>query len=184
MYKVVKYLAVVVLLLIVVFGILVAVAPTEFKVERSVEINEPKEKVFSYIKFLKNQDEWAPWTKKDPNIKQTYQGQDGEVGFITIWESDHEEVGSGEQEIKRIVQNKQLDTEIRFKDPFESITQSYIILDEVPDNKTSVKWGFTGSMPRPFNVMGIFIDMEEAVGKDFDEGLANLKSILEKREDS
>jgi hypothetical protein len=53
-------------------------------------------------------------------------------------------------------------------------------LDEVSSTQTKVKWGFTGTMPRPLNLMMLVMDMELAVGKDFDSGLSNLKSILEK----
>jgi hypothetical protein len=48
-------------------------------------------------------------------------------------------------------------------------------------NQTKVKWGFTGSMPRPLNMMLLVMDMDQAAGKDFGEGLASLKSIMESR---
>jgi hypothetical protein len=56
-----------------------------------------------------------------------------------------------------------------------------MILEPTGENQTKVKWGFTGSMPRPMNMIMLVVDMDKEVGKDFDEGLANLKSIVEKR---
>lgn len=168
-------------LLIAVIGVATMVTPTDFKVEREITINKPKTEVYSYIKLLKNQDEWGPWAKKDPNIKHEYVGTDGTVGFVSKWESQVQDVGSGEQEIKKVAEGERLDSELRFKAPFESKADAYIITEGVGDSQTKVKWGFTGSMPRPMNIMMLFLDMDAAVGKDFDEGLASLKSILDRQ---
>jgi hypothetical protein len=42
-----------------------------------------------------------------------------------------------------------------------------------------VTWGFSGKNKFPFSIMMLFMNMDKAVGKDFEEGLDNLKSILE-----
>lgn len=55
-----------------------------------------------------------------------------------------------------------------------------MITEEVDPSATKVKWGFSGSMPIPMNVMLPFMGMEESVGKDFQDGLNNLKGLLEK----
>jgi hypothetical protein len=133
-----------------------------------------------YAKMLKNQNDWGPWVKQDPNIKMTYKGTDGESGFISSWESSMENVGVGEQEIKKLDDGKRIDTELRFKKPFESSSNAYMTFEDAGAAQTKVKWGFSGEMPRPMNVMLLFMNMDKEVGKDFDAGLANLKSILEK----
>jgi hypothetical protein len=178
-----KILGILVGLLLLVIGVLAAlvfITPSDFKVEREITINKPRAEVFNYVKLLKNQNEWGPWVKKDPAIKLEYKGTDGEVGFTSSWESNVEDVGVGAQEIKKIVESSQIDTELRFKKPFESTSQAFMILDEASPTSTKVKWGFNGSMPKPLNLMLVFIDMDKEVGKDFDEGLKNLKGILEK----
>jgi uncharacterized protein YndB with AHSA1/START domain len=179
-----KILLGLVALIILVVGALVvlvfAVDPN-FKVEREIEINKPRAEVFSYVKELKNQAEWGPWIKRDPNIKLTDTGTDGEVGYVSKWDSASEEVGTGEQEIVKIVDGEQIDTKLRFKKPFESEADAFLILSDSGSDKTKVKWGFNGSMPRPMNLMLLFMDMDKEVGKDFDEGLKNLKEILEKK---
>ena len=55
-----------------------------------------------------------------------------------------------------------------------------MITEAVGENQTNVRWGFSGSMPRPLNLMMVMMDMDKAVGKDFEDGLNNLKTILEK----
>lgn len=171
--------------LIIVLGIIaiaaaVMLTPTGFKAEREVTINKPKAEVFAYAKMIKNQNDWGPWAKKDPAMKQDYVGTDGTVGFISKWDSSHSEVGSGEQEIKKIVDGERIDTELRFLKPFESKADAYLITESVSENQTKVKWGFTGDMPRPANLMLLVMDMDKEVGKDFAEGLNSLKTILEK----
>jgi hypothetical protein len=169
-----------IILLVAVAAILAFVLPTEIKVERDVTINKPRAEVFSYLKMLKNQNDWGPWYKKDPAMKQEYRGADGTVGFTASWNSTNDQVGEGEQEIKNITDGERVDTELRFKRPFESKSDAYMITEAAGDNQTKVRWGFTGSMPRPMNLMCLFIDMDKEVGKDFEEGLTTLKSNLER----
>ncbi|MBK7707659.1 MAG: SRPBCC family protein [Acidobacteria bacterium] len=178
--KFLKILGAIVLLLIAALAALVFLTKTDYKVEREVTINKPRSDVFSYAKMLKNQNDWGPWVKQDPNIKLNYKGNDGEPGFVSAWESNMENVGVGEQEIKKIDEGKRIDSELRFKKPFESTSQAYMTMEDAGPNATKVRWGFSGSMPRPMNLILLVMDMDKEIGKDFDAGLANLKTILEK----
>ena len=161
---------------------LVGLAPQEFGVEREVVVNKPKAEVFDYVKLLKNQKEWGAWQKRDPEMKIEYRGTDGEAGFVSSWESNNEEVGAGEQEILKVDPGKRIDYELRFKRPYETKGEVWITTDAAGEGKTRVKWGFKGKMPAPFNAILLFIDMEGPLSRDFDEGLANLKKILERGE--
>lgn len=184
MKKVLIAIAALIALVAIAVGVMAAIAPTDFQVEREIVINKPKAEVFEYLKFVKNQKEWGPWNKRDPNMKQTYKGTDGEVGFIAAWESNHEKVGAGEQEIKKIVEGERIENELRFKVPFESKSNGYYITESAGDDKTKVKWGFTAKAPIPMNIMFMFMDIDAEVGKDFEEGLADLKTVLEKQDSS
>ena len=178
-----KKILIVIVALIVLGIAVVAVAaivtPTECHVEREVTINRPKAAVFDYVKYVKHQNTWGPWYKKDPGMKQEFRGNDGYVGFVSAWKSDNGDVGSGEQEIKRIVEGERIDTELRFNEPFQSKGDAYMTTEATGPETTKVKWGFTTTMPRPFNVMMLAVDMDAMMGKDFEEGLTNLKRILE-----
>lgn len=178
--KILKILGGLVVLVVIALVALIFLAPADYKVEREVTINKPRAEVFAYAKMLKNQNDWGPWVKKDPNIKLNYKGNDGEPGFVSAWESSMEDVGVGEQEIKKIDDGKRIESELRFKKPFESTSNAYMTMEDAGAGQTNVKWGFTGTMPRPFNLMLLLMDMDKEVGKDFDAGLANLKSIVEK----
>jgi len=169
-----------IILLVAFVTILAFVLPTELKAERSITINKPRAEVFTYVKMLKNQNDWGPWFRKDPGMKQEFRGTDGTVGFVSAWNSTNDEVGEGEQEIKKITDGERVDTELRFKRPFETKSEAYMITVAASDNQTNFRWGFKGSMPRPMNVMMLFVDMDKEVGKDFEAGLTTLKSNLEK----
>ena len=163
--------------IVVIFIILIIAAPKNYHVNRSIVIDRALPDVFQYIKYVKNQDEWSPWKKKDPDMKQTFTGDDGTLGFVSHWEGN-KDVGTGEQEILNIEENKRLETELRFFKPWKSQSNAYIEVEEA-DGGTKVTWGFSGVNKIPFNVMMLFMNMDKAVGKDFEEGLGDLKKILE-----
>jgi hypothetical protein len=45
---------------------------------------------------------------------------------------------------------------------------------------TEVTWAMYGPQPYMAKVMGVLIDCDNMVGKQFEEGLANLKGLVEK----
>lgn len=165
--------------LIALIIILALIAPKTYKVSRSIEISRSKPEVFNYLKSLKNMDDWSPWAKKDPNMDKKFTGVDGEVGSVSYW-NGNKDVGEGEQEITRIVENERIESELRFLKPWKSTSDCFLQIDEVQAHKSKVTWGFTGNHKFPMSIMMLFMSMDKAVGKDFELGLANLKSNLEK----
>ena len=153
----------------------------DFAVEREIVVNKPRAEVFVYAKNLRNQNDWGPWFKRDPAMRQQFTGTDGTAGFTSKWESQNPEVGKGEQEIKRVVPNERIDSELRFIEPFASTANVHMDFEDAGPGQTKVKWGFSGSMPRPMNLFLLVVDMDDAVGKDFQDGLTSLKSIVESR---
>jgi len=171
------YVLAAIVLLIVVLGL---IAPNNYQVRRSIIIHRPLPETFQYLKSIKNQDNWSPWKKKDPNMRQTFEGTDGEIGFVSKWKGN-KDVGEGEQEIIAIVENESIDTELRFFKPWKSQSIGHLLVDKVDENQTMVTWGFSGRNPFPLNIMILFVNFEKAVGKDFEEGLEGLKELLERK---
>lgn len=160
--------AVIVLLLVIALFV-----PKEFKSEREIVINKPKQEVFDYLKYVKNQDNYGVWQLSDPGMKKTYTGTDGTVGFIYHW--DGEKLGKGSQTITNITYGERIDTDLYFGFGDEK-AHAYFITREAGADQTSVTWGIQGKTPYPWNLMSLFYDM----GNDFEQGLANLKQELEK----
>lgn len=117
----------------------------------------------------------------DSDMKTTPFGEDGTVGFISAWESEKDEVGKGEQEILKIVQNESIDYELRFIEPFQSTSTATMSFEKIDENNTKIKWHFTGKMSYPFNLMLVVADFESMIGNDLQDGLNNLKVILEQQ---
>jgi hypothetical protein len=178
--KILKIVLFVILGFVALVLITAGLVKKEYAVEREVVINKPKAVVFEYIKALKNQDNFSVWAQRDPHMKKEFRGTDGTVGFVSAWDSENEHVGKGEQEIKKITEGERIDFELRFIKPFEATDYAYMTTEAVADSSTKVKWGFNGKMPYPMNLMLLFMDMDKMLGKDLEQGLTNLKAILEK----
>ena len=178
--KTLKKVLIIVAIIIVIPLIVALFVKKEYAVEKEININKPKQMVFDYIKYLKNQACYSVWAMKDTNSKMTFKGTDGEVGFVSAWESNVKDVGVGEQEITKIVNGERIDSKIRFKKPFESQDDAYMTTISIDSTTTKVAWGFKGAFPYPFNLMGLFINMDKQVGGDLSTGLSNLKVLLEK----
>ncbi|XLS27863.1 SRPBCC family protein [Flavobacteriaceae bacterium M23B6Z8] len=164
------------LLLIII--VLIMISPSGYHVHRSIEVNKPLGEVFNYVKYLKNQDKWSPWKKKDPQMKQEMKGEDGSVGVIASWDGN-KQVGSGEQEIVKIVENEMIESKLRFFKPWKSESDAYLKVEETSEGKTKVIWGFSGKNEFPSRIFMTFFNMDKTVGKDFEEGLNDLKEQLE-----
>ncbi|MEM8846139.1 MAG: SRPBCC family protein [Bacteroidota bacterium] len=172
----VLYILTGIVLLILFLGL---IAPKGYNVSRSIEISKPKAEVFENLRFLKNQDAWSPWNKKDPNMEKKFTGTDGEVGAVSYW-NGNKEVGEGEQEITKIVNGERIESQLRFLKPWKSISDAYLTTEEVATDKTKVTWGFSGKNKFPTSIFMLFMNMDKAVGGDFEEGLSSLKSLMEK----
>lgn len=158
--------------------ILAFLAPKTYNISRSIEIRQPKARVFEYLRFLKNQEAWSPWEKKDPNMVKQFRGTDGEVGAISSWQGNRE-VGEGEQELTNIIPGERVESELRFFKPWKSTSSAYLVVEETSDNGSRVIWGFSGRNKFPMSIMMLFMNMDKMVGRDFEEGLAALKAKLE-----
>lgn len=177
--KILKNILLVIVGIVVLILVVAIFVPREYAVERAMTIDLPATEVFDYVVLLKNQDNYSVWAQKDPNMKKSYSGEDGTVGFVSAWDSNDEEVGRGEQEIIKIDQNFRIDYELRFYEPFEATDNAYMITEVVSSSQTKVKWGFNGKIPYPMNLMLLYINMEEELGTALSDGLNNLQAVLE-----
>ena len=79
------------LVLAVIIALLLIIAlfmKREHYVNREIIINAPRQKVFDYVKLLKNQDEFNKHAMAGPDRKREFKGTDGTVGYIYAWSGD------------------------------------------------------------------------------------------------
>jgi len=178
MNKALKIMACVMAFLLVSPLVVALFLPKTFTIEQETVVNKPKAQVFDYCKHLKNQEDYNVWLKADPNVKTSYRGKDGNVGSVLAWESQIKDVGRGEQEIKKITDGERIDTELRFKEPFEATNQTWTTFEPVGENQTKLKAGFTGTTPYPMNLMMFFC--KDKLKADMGKNIANIKGCVEK----
>ncbi len=158
--------------------IIAAFMPRTFDLEREVVIDRPIGEVFEFVRRLENQKQYTVWFSRDPNIKTSLRGTDGTVGAVYTWESDDQNVGSGEQEIKAIDARKRIDFEIRIKVPFESADPSSTFTEPVGEKQTKVRSAYHGKMPYPMNLLCTIV--KNKIGDDMHQSLVQLKEVLER----
>jgi len=154
----------------------IATRPAEFRIQRSVVINAPLEVIQAQLVDFHKWETWSPWEKMDPNQKRTYSGPASGVGAEYAW-SGNDEVGQGKMIIKN-VQPNQVTIELAFLAPMEATNM--VVLDLAPQGEaTSLTWSMTGQNGFGGKAFSLVMNMDEMVGKDFEKGLATLKSVSE-----
>ncbi|MFH7000496.1 SRPBCC family protein [Flavobacterium bizetiae] len=176
---IIKKILVILILILAIVLVAAYFMPKNYAVEREITISKPVDSVFNYVKYLKNQNEFSVWANIDPKMKVTYSGTDGSVGSKSAWESDVKEVGVGEQEITNITEGKRIDFALRFKKPMEDTAVGFMSTETVAGNQTKVKWGISGVIPYPMNIMLPMMKMDQMIGNDLQKSLENLKDKLE-----
>ncbi len=149
----------------------------EHYVRREIIINAPSQKVFDYIKLLRNQDEFNKHAMAGADRKREFKGTDGTVGYIYAW-SGNKNAGAGEKEIKNIIEGKRIETEIRFIKPMTATASIIMETESLPADQTKVTWSNAGTLKYPLNIL--IPMMEKHVLKDMDSSLSTLKNIFEK----
>lgn len=172
-----KIIGVIFLLIVVYAVIAIAAFGKVYRYEKSMVMNAPAEKVWQQISSMKAFNQWNPWMKLDPAMKITYTGNSGEVGDKYCWDSSNDNAGAGCQEIKELVLNKRQKTEMIFKRPFDGQATSEIILSP-EGNATKVTWTMETEQDPMMKIMRPFMDYQ--MGKSYEEGLNNLKNLVEK----
>lgn len=154
------------------------VLPDSARVERSVRIDAPPAAVFPYLNDFRKFNEWSPWADWAPDIQYTYTGPESGVGARLAWESDDPQVGAGSNLIVESKPPERITTRLEMGTGDNA--KAYFDVESVGDG-SRVSWGFEtefqGSIiKRYFGLM-----MQYWVGQDYEKGLQNLKTLVEKQ---
>jgi uncharacterized protein YndB with AHSA1/START domain len=151
-----------------------------FSYERSDLIKAPAEKIFPLISTFEACKAWNPYDQKDPNMKRTIKGTDGQVGSIMEFEGNSE-AGSGSLEIVNMVPNESMTLTLRMSKPFKA--ENKLVYRLTPEGTgTRFSWQMSGDGGFMSKLMSTLIDCEKMVTKDFIVGIENLKKLAEKQE--
>lgn len=161
-------------------GVLVVAAtqPDRFSVQRSATIQAPPEKVFAVLNDFHHWTAWSPWEKLDPAMQRTLGGAASGRGATYAWEGNRL-AGAGRMEIIESVPVRQVVIRLDFARPIEGHDIAEFTL--VPQGgATQVNWRMHGPTPFITKLMQVFVSLDRMIGKDFEEGLANLKAVAER----
>jgi len=178
MLKIAGIVAAILVVAVAVILILAATKPNEFRVQRSVTIKAPADKIYPMIVDLRGWAAWSPYEKKDPNMKRTFSGAQSGKGAIYEWNGD-KNVGHGRMEIMDAAPSSKVVIKLDFFSPFEAHNTAEFTMTPQGDG-TNVTWAMYGPNVFMGKVMQVFMNMDKMVGTDFEAGLQALKAKVEK----
>lgn len=152
--------------------------PATFRVQRSIMVDAPPERVYPLLADFHRWVEWSPWEKLDPALRRTFSGADQGPGAVYSWVGN-KKAGEGRMEITEASPPSRVSVNLDFKKPFEShnITDFTI---QPHGARSQVTWVMHGPNTMSAKLMQSFISMDRLVGGDFEAGLASIKALAEK----
>jgi len=163
--------------LLIVLAIAIATRPDTFRIERSALISAPAEAVFGLVNDFHKWPQWSPWEKLDPNMTRTFSGANAGVGAVYSW-SGNSKAGEGSMRIKDSNPSQRIALDLDFVRPFKASNVSEFTFTPSAGG-VQVTWVLTGVNTIPSKAFSLVANMDKLVGKDFEQGLGNLKSVSE-----
>ncbi len=173
----IKTIAIVVVSLVAALLIFAATKPDTFRVERSISIEAPSEKIFAILNDFHLSQSWSPFEKKDPTMKRTFGGAASGKGAVYEFDGN-KEVGKGRLMITDTAPPSKITIALDMVDPFEAHNTVEFTLGANGDS-TKVTWAMHGPQSYVMKVLSFFIDCDKMIGKDFEAGLVKLKAITQ-----
>lgn len=163
--------------LVLVFVAFVSTRPADFRIERSTTIAASPEVIYPHVADFHQWAAWSPWEKIDSTMKKTISGEPMAVGSDYHWAGTGE-AGEGRMTITSLTPPEHVEIKLDFIKPFEATnTTAFAIAGEGEGSK--VTWTMSGKNGFVAKAMGLFMNMDQMVGGDFEKGLAELKRVAE-----
>jgi hypothetical protein len=172
-----KKLAIGLLALGLLFALVVSSRPSQFHVERSQRIAAAPDVIFPLINDFHRWPSWSPWEHLDPGMKREYSGAPEGEGAAYDW-SGNDDVGVGSMRITDSQPPHRVAIALEFKEPWQATNSTLFSVTPEPSGAV-VTWGMSGESNFLFKAIGLFMNMDEMVGKDFETGLSNLQRVAE-----
>lgn len=158
--------------------IVVSLQPSAYSVQRSTTIAAPSATVFALVNDFKAWDGWSPWKKLDPSAKTTLSDPSAGKGATFSW-AGNAQIGEGTMTILDSKPDEWVDIEQVFVRPFAG--KARITFTLAPEGSgTKTIWTLSGTNDFFGKAICMCMDMDSMLGKDFEQGLANMKAVAEK----
>ena len=166
--------------LIGVIGAILAIAsarPDTFQTARTARIGAPPERLFPLINDLRQMNTWNPYALRETGGTTAYKGAASGKG--AKFEFAGSKSGAGNIEIVDSSAPSDVVMRLAMVKPFKADNTVRFTL-QPQGAATDVTWAMSGRQPLLAKAMTLFINCDKMVGRDFEEGLANLKAIAER----
>jgi hypothetical protein len=161
----------------IIFFVVIAGRPDEFIVTRTARMAVSPAIIFAQVNDFHKWEAWSPWAKMDPNCKNTFSGAPAGKDAEFAWDGN-KKVGAGRMTISESRPGDLIRIELEFLKPFKANnTAEFTFKPE--GSQTVVTWSMSGKNNFFFKAFGLFLDCDKMIGKDFEKGLAAMKSMVE-----
>jgi hypothetical protein len=172
-----KSIALIIVLAVAALLLYATTRPDTFAVQRSTVIQAGTDTLFPLINDLRQFNTWNPYARKDPAMQISYRGPASGPGAAFDF-SGNKDAGRGRVDVTGAQPPTRVDMVLHMIEPFEGRNQISFTL--TPQGEaTQVTWAMHGPSPYVSKLIGIFIDMDHMIGRDFEAGLAQLKALAE-----
>lgn len=170
-----KFLSFIILLLLI-LGIVGYLLPTEYSINKNTTISASSAHIHEYVGDLDKWDAWTPWKGEDPSIEITNSEKTTGIGASQSWTDKN---GGGSLRFTSWSPENGIEYDMYFGGG-KYTSKSAIQYDSSSETRTRVHWKLDGEMGMPI-IGGYFaLFMKYEIGKMFDDGLKQLKTIVEK----
>ena len=172
-------LIIVLVIALLVAGVLILAAskPNSFRYSRSASIKAAPAKVYPLIANFHAWTKWSPYEGRDPTMQRTYGAIPEGGGSMYSWSGDNK-IGAGSMEITHASSPSKLVIKLDFTRPFTAHNTAEFTIEPEGDG-SRVTWAMFGPSPFMSKLMGVVMNFDQMIGKDFDTGLAKLKALAE-----
>jgi hypothetical protein len=148
-----------------------------FRYERSTTIAADAARIAPLITDFHAWTKWSPWDKTDPAMQRDYSGEPSGVGARYAWSG--KKSGAGSMRIDEVTPSK-VSIALEFTRPFKASNIAEFTFAPAAGG-TRVTWVMSGPKNLVSKIFGLFMNMDKMIGKDFEAGLAALKSVVESK---
>jgi uncharacterized protein YndB with AHSA1/START domain len=143
-----------------------------------MRITAPPEKIFPLVEDFRQWGRWSPYEQVDPDMARTFSGAQRGAGSVYEWDGDAN-IGQGRMEITQTSPPSKVTIKLDFLEPLEAHNTAEFTF-EPQGEATQVTWVMHGPSPYLTKLMRTYMNLDGMLGGQFEQGLANLKSIAEK----
>jgi len=150
-----------------------ATKPNTFSISRSASIQAPPSRIFPFVNDLADHAKWSPFAR-DPKVNNRVSSPSSGTGARV----DFDGSCAGTLSVTDSRPASKIAMRLQMTKPMKCDNQ--IEFSFAPQGgSTNVTWAMSGAQPYLGKLMSVFMNCDKMVGKQFEQGLADLKKLAE-----